>query len=244
MSEIGIAVSGIVGLLLGSLAWTAAAVQMALSEPISGKNSIPTTPPGWLPLWGFGFDRSGESVGTRRTSARAIFEVAVALYSAVVAARAAERLDLLVIGLFAVPLLVVLLVDWWTRTIFTNWIAAGMVLALVVAAFDGVRSLVEAFAGLATGAAVFGGFYVVSLLLYRDVRVVSLGAGDVALAAMIGAMTGDALAAVGTLFYGIVLAALGAGVLLIVRRGSQAKALPSGSYLCAGALIGLALQVW
>ena len=112
------------------------------------------------------------------------------------------------------PLLVVLLVDWWTRVIYTNWIAAGVVLALAIAAFDGVRSLLEALAGLAIGAAVFGAFYILALLLYRDVRVVSLGAGDVWLAAMIGAMTGDVLAAIGTLFYGILLAALGAGVLL------------------------------
>jgi leader peptidase (prepilin peptidase)/N-methyltransferase len=128
--------------------------------------------------------------------------------------------------------------------IYTNWIAAGIVLALIVAGLDGWWSFLEALAGLAVGAAVFGAFYVVALLLYRDVRVVSLGMGDVWLAAMIGAMTGDVRAAIGTLFYGILLGALGAGVLLVARRGSQVRALPSGSYLCAGALIGLALQVW
>ncbi len=46
------------------------------------------------------------------------------------------------------------------------------------------------------------------------------------------------------LFYGILLAALGAGLLLLTRRGSQRKALPSGAYLCVGAFVGLALQVW
>jgi len=171
-------------------------------------------------------------------------EFFMAVYLGLLASRTDSVADLITVAAFAFPLLVILLVDWWTRVIYTNWIAVGTVLALGVAGLDGLRSFLDALGGLATGAVVFGGFYILALLLYRDVRVVSLGAGDVLLAAMIGAMTGDILAAVGTLFYGILLAALGAGLLLLTRRGSQRKALPSGAYLCVGAFVGLALQVW
>jgi prepilin signal peptidase PulO-like enzyme (type II secretory pathway) len=237
-------VAGIVGLFLGSITWAAAMAQVGLAGTGRQPDEMPLSLPRWLPLWGFGLDRPAATSERSRPPIRAGFEVAVAAYAAIVAFRADSAGDVVALLLFSIPLLVVLLVDWWTRVIFTNWIAAGIVLALVVAAVDGVRSVLEALGGLAIGAAVFGAFYILALVLYRDVRVVSLGAGDVWLAAMIGAMTGDVLAAIGTLFYGILLAAIGAGVLLLVRRGVQARALPSGSYLCAGALIGLALQVW
>jgi len=237
-------VAGIAGLFLGSITWAAALVQLALAGADRPPESLTLTAPRWLPLWGFGLDRPNSAYPRHRPPMRAIFEIAVAAYFALIAFRADSAGDVVALFLFAIPLLVILLVDWWTRVIFTNWIAVGVVLALVVAAFDGVWSILEALAGLAIGAAVFGAFYLLALLLYHEVRVVSLGAGDVWLAAMIGAMTGDVLAAIGTLFYGILLAALGAGVLLLVRRGAQVRALPSGSYLCVGALIGLALQVW
>lgn len=261
MIDIEVVAFAAVGLVLGSLAWTVAVLQVGLtaaaptpaSPPGSpstasgpGGGPVPSSTLGWLPLWGFGADRSGADAGRggSRPLVRAAVEVAVAVYLGVLAGRADSTADLAPVALFAFPLLVIALVDWWTRVIYTNWIAVGTVLALGVAAVHGLHSFLEALGGLATGAAVFGAFYVVALLLYRDVRVVSLGAGDVFLAGMIGAMTGDVLAAVGTLFYGILLAAVGAGVLLIARRGTQRKALPSGAYLCAGAFIGLALQVW
>ena len=226
------------------MTWTAALWQLALAGNADSPGADSLSAPRWLPLWGFGLDRPGSVSSRCRPPARAIFEIAVAVYFGIVASQADSAWDVVALFLFAIPLLVVMLVDWWTRVIFTNWIAAGIVLALVVAAFGGVRSVLDALVGLAVGAAVFGAFYVLALLLYRDVRVVSLGAGDVWLAAMIGAMTGDFRAAIGTLFYGILLAAVGAGVLLLARRGAQVRALPSWSYLCAGALIGLALQLW
>lgn len=237
-------VAGIAGLFLGAFAWGAALAQVAFSGDDRHVGEAPRSVPRWLPLWGFGLDRLTSATGRSRPPARAVFEIAVAAYVAIVAYRADSAGEVVAVFLFAIPLLVVLLVDWWTRVIYTNWIAAGTILALVVAVFDGGWSVLEALGGLAVGAVVFGAFYVLALLLYRDVRVVSLGAGDVWLAAMVGAMTGDVLAAVGTLFYGILLAAVGAGILLAARRGTQLRALPSGSYLCAGALIGLALQIW
>lgn len=240
MSDAWPFVAGVAGLFLGGVTWNASLIQLALAGGKEQQGPLPVALPKWLPLWGLGLDRSERG----RPSLRAIFEFGVAVFFGVVAFRADSVGDVIALMLFAVPLLVVMLVDWWTRMIYTNWIAAGIILALVVAALDGVRSVLEALAGLAIGAAVFGAFFVVALLLYRDIRVVSLGAGDVWLAAMIGAMTGDVLAAIGTLFYGILLGAIGAGVLLVARRGSQVRALPSGSYLCTGALIGLALQIW
>lgn len=244
MSDALPVVAGIAGLFLGGITWSAALFQLALAGHGQPHAPFPHSLPRWLPLWGFGLDRSAVAPPRSRPSLRAVFEIAVATYFAIVAFRADSAGDVVVLFLFAVPLLIVLLVDWWTRVIYTNWIAAGVVLALVVAGIGGGWSLLEALAGMAVGAAVFGAFYIVALLLYRDVRVVSLGMGDVWLAAMIGAMTGDVLAAIGTLFYGILLAAVGAGILLLARRGTQVRALPSGSYLCVGALIGLALQVW
>ncbi len=246
MSEGGIVLFALVGLLLSSCAWTVAVFQAGRAGPAGngGQGRAGSAVWGWLPLWGFGFNRGDAADTTHRSFARAAIEVGAALYLGIVASRTGSVAELVPLAVFAFPLVVVLLVDWWTRIIYTNWIAVGTVLALGVAALDGLRSFLEALGGFAMGAAVFGAFYVLALLLYRDVRVVSLGAGDVLLAGMIGAMTGDILAVVGTLFYGILLAALGAGILLLSRRGAQKKALPSGAYLCAGAFVGLALQVW
>lgn len=246
MSELGIVLFALGGFVLGSFAWIVANIQAGRWRPMSDANREGQAAggPGWLRA----LKLTADPASTSSTRFLPLMSVAAAVFMAVYLGLLASRRDsvseLLTVAAFAVPLLVILLVDWWTRVIYTNWIAVGTVLALGIAALDGLRSFLDALGGLATGAAVFGGFYILALLLYRDVRVVSLGAGDVLLAAMIGAMTGDFLTAVGTLFYGILLAALGAGLLLLTRRGSQRKALPSGAYLCVGAFIGLALRVW
>jgi leader peptidase (prepilin peptidase)/N-methyltransferase len=171
------------------------------------------------------------------------FECAVGAYFALVALRADDVGGMLAVALFSGPLLVVLLVDWWTRYIYTNVIAAGLLAGFAVATLDGVDSLLHALAGAAGGAGLFLGFYAIAAMMYRSVTVVPFGLGDVYLAAMIGAMLGGFLAVIAALFYGVFLAGAGAVLLLVTRRVQRRDAIPYGPYLCAGAFVALLIQV-
>lgn len=217
MNVLGVVLYAGLGALIGGLAWVVASAQAGLANRKDDR--------GWSPT----------QVG---------FVAVVAAYFGLVAARSDETKQLVAIAVFALPLLVILLVDWWTRFIYTNVILVGIVAGLAVAAADGLSSLLHALAGLAGGAALFLAFFLLAAVIYRNLKVVPFGLGDVYLAGMIGAMVGGFLAAVGTLFYGILLAGVAAGLLLVTKRAKRRDPVPYGPYLCVGAFIALALQVW
>jgi leader peptidase (prepilin peptidase)/N-methyltransferase len=217
MNLLGVGLYAGLGALIGGLAWVVASAQ-------AGRHS-----------------RRAES---RQSLARVGFVAVVAAYFGLVAARSDDAKQLVAIAVFTLPLLVILLVDWWTRFIYTNVIAVGIVAGLAVAALDGFSSLLHAVAGLAGGAGLFLAFFLLAAVIYRNLKVVPFGLGDVYLAGMIGAMVGGFLAAVGTLFYGILLAGVMAGLLLVTRKAGRRDPVPYGPYLCAGAFIALAMQVW
>jgi leader peptidase (prepilin peptidase)/N-methyltransferase len=75
-------------------------------------------------------------------------------------------------------------------------------------------------------------------VIYRNLRVVPFGLGDVYLAAMIGAMTRYP-AVIQALFAGIFLAGLGSILLLVTRRAGRRDPIPYGPYLCVGGLLAL-----
>jgi leader peptidase (prepilin peptidase)/N-methyltransferase len=222
-----------------------------VSSEVAADGSGPATPaanPGgcgaplpamaWLPFWGFLSARRCPACGTEQSVWRLVAELLTALYFGLAAWRIDDGLHLAAVLVFSVPLIVVFLVDTWTRLIYTNVIYAGTALGLLFALVeDGFDGLLRAVLAMVAAIAIFAVFYFLALVLYRNVRVVPFGKGDIYLAAMIGSMVRleDLLRA---LFLGILFAAAGAILLIATRRVSR---LPYGPYLCLGALLAL---VW
>lgn len=247
MNAVEVAAFALLGVLIAGACWVIAFAQ-ANKRPLFGgplcascHAALPAA--AWLPFWGIGSSGRCGPCGAVQPRRRIAFELAVGTYFALIALRADDLESLIAVAVFSGPLLVILLVDWWTRFIYTNVIAAGLLAGFAVAAFDGIGSLLHALAGAAGGAGLFLGFYVLAAVVYRSVKVVPFGLGDVYLAAMIGAMIGSFLAVLAALFYGILLAGIGAVLLLVTRRVTRRQPIPYGPYLCAGALLALLLQV-
>jgi prepilin signal peptidase PulO-like enzyme (type II secretory pathway) len=209
-----------------------------LADPSSGCGArLPVL--AWLPLYGFGTAFRCPNCETRQSLWRAATEVLTALYFAVAASRIDDGLHLAAVLGFTLPLLVIFLVDTWTRLIYTNVIylgtAAGVLFAL---AEGGLNELLKTVLAMAAALAVFVLFFLFAAAIYRNVRVVPFGKGDIYLAVMIASMVrlDDLIRA---LFLGILLAAVGGLLLIVTKRVSRRQAMPYGPYLCLGALIAL-----
>nr|MDQ3045525.1 prepilin peptidase [Chloroflexota bacterium] len=194
MSAIPALLVGVLGLFASGVIWTVAEAQASSrawwSGPACTSCGAAKSRLGWIPLVG--------GMATRRCPAckygiepikRLVFEVITAAYFGLAALRLGASRDLVETLIFAVPLLIVLLVDWWTRLIHTNVILVGLLLGVGFALLDGPWRLLSSL-GAALGAVlVFACFFALAALIYRNLRVVPFGLGDVYLAAMIGAMT-------------------------------------------------------
>lgn len=193
----------------------------------------------WLPLYGLGTAFRCPRCGTRQSNWRGVFEILTALYFVIAAARIDDGLELTAVLVFSLPLLMILLVDTWTRLIYTNVIYLGILTALIVAVIDdGLDGLIDAGLAMLAALAIFVIFFALAKVFYRSVSVVPFGRGDIYLAVMIAAMVGldDVIRA---LFLGIVLAAVGGVLLIATKQVSRRQAMPYGPYLCLGALIAL-----
>ena len=164
----------------------------------------------------------------------------VAAYFAVAAWRLGLSLDLAAALVFSVPLLVILLVDLWTRDIHTSVVVAGTLAGFAFALADGPEALVTSVLAALGAAALFALLFAAAAALYRQLDVVPFGLGDVYLVAMIGAMTGFP-GVVRALVAGVFLAGA-AGLLMVVsRRAGRHDVFAYGPYLCLGALLTLLL---
>jgi leader peptidase (prepilin peptidase) / N-methyltransferase len=242
VSPIVIVLCALAGLFIGSAVWNIARNQASkrpLFEPaacLPGDGVLPVTT--WLPFFGFGTARSCPADGAVQSPRRLLFELAVAAYFGLAAWRIDDGLDLTAVIVFALPLLVIFLVDSWTRLIYTNVIALGVLLGIAFGAFDGWRQLVSSATAMVVAALIFIAFYVLAILIYRNPKVVPFGLGDVYLAGMIGAMV--RLDEIGrALIYGIFLAGATMTLLLVLKRVNRKQAMPYGPYLVLGALIAL-----
>jgi leader peptidase (prepilin peptidase)/N-methyltransferase len=250
VSGLGVGLIGLLGLFVGGViwvvSWARATERPLLHGPICANPECAArlSPVAWLPLLGFGLARSCPVCGAAQPVRRIAFEIAVALYFMLAALRLGDDPQRLVATLvFAIPILIVLLVDAWTRYIYTDVILVGLAAALLYAGLEAViagslapvlSSLVAAVAALL----IFGFFFVLAAVLYRNVKVVPFGLGDVYLAAMIGTMVGFP-AVFQALFAGILIAGVAAVGLLLSRRADRRQAIAYGPYLCAGALLTL-----
>jgi len=226
---------------------TAKTAQVADSEAASGGDSskgkgcsarLPAI--GWLPLYGFGFAWMCPTCGRRQSLWRVAFEVLYAVYFAVAAWRIDDWLSLVSVLVFSIPLSIILLVDAWTRLIYTTVIYSGILAGFAFALAEGIGEFLRSVGGMVAAAAIFGGFYILALAIYRNVRVIPFGRGDIYLAAMIGAMVRIQIL-LGALFYGIALAGIAALLILATRRAGRRQAMPYGPFLSLGALIALVL---
>lgn len=234
-------VFAIVGVFVGSGLWViarAVATERPLvAGPVCAGCAAALPQRAWLPLFGAGSEDRCPACGERAPAERPIFEIAVAAYFAVAAWHLGWSLDLLTALVCAPPLLVVLLVDWWTREIYTGVVAVGVIAGLVCALAHGAGSLLLAIFAAVGGGALFASFFVLARTLYRDVDT-PLGWGDVSLAAMIGAIAGFP-GVVRALAIGIFLAAVAGTFLLLSRRAGRQDVFAYGPYLCLGALLTL-----
>jgi len=247
VSPIGIAVFSLLGLFAGSAIWVVSRARAvdrpARDGPVCADAECGASLglAGWLPLLGLGTSRRCATCGATQLVTRVLFEVAVAAYFGIAAARFGDdRGQFAAVLIFAVPLLIVLLVDAWTRFIHTDVIAVGTMAGLIFAVSDGTDQLLSAILSALGAVAVFGFFFVLAAVIYRNIRVVPFGLGDVYLAAMIGAMTRYP-GVVQALFAGMLLAGLISIVLLATRRVGRRDPIPYGPYLCLGALLTLLL---
>jgi len=137
---------------------------------------------------------------------------------------------------FSLLLVITLFLDWLRHEIYYIILLPGTMVALFapLLPFLGL-DFRSSLLGLLVGLFFFGVLFVFGHLLFR---IEALALGDVWLAGMIGAMTGFYGALV-SLAGGIVLAAVGAGLLLALRKVSSKDYIPYGSYLCLAALLYL-----
>jgi leader peptidase (prepilin peptidase) / N-methyltransferase len=159
-------------------------------------------------------------------------ELAALLVTTIALLRYDDWLVSLRAAVFALILLLILRIDWQNHLIFSITIAPAILLAFVLHALDSLRALAWSV-GAAVGAALlFLLLYFLALAIYRRR---ALGFGDVLLAALIGAMTGQFVVA--ALIFGMLLAAVGGLFLIAIRVRKRTDYIPYGAYLCLGAII-------
>jgi len=134
-------------------------------------------------------------------------------------------------------LVAISLVDVQARRIPNGLVLALLLWALVQPLWLGQPTLVAAAVGLAIG----GGLFLLLALIRRG----AMGAGDVKLAAALGALLGYPGLLHG-LFWGILVAGVAALVLLATRRAGRKDYMAYGPYLALGAWIvwTMSLGLW
>ena len=146
---------------------------------------------------------------------------------------------LVVRSLFVVVLVQVIFFDFEHHLILDRVMFPSMALALLVGVFGGRLGLWDQpwWAGLAVGVGAGLIFLLFALIGYAIFKTEALGFGDVKLALFMGLLLGWPYTAT-ALFYGVVLAAIGAITFIVVHR-SMKGTIAYGPYLAAGALIML-----
>jgi len=184
-----------------------------------------------LPGWSRPCPDCGSADSTRRRAT----ELAAAVLTILAFVGHGLSLAGLAVAAFSLLLLLILRIDWQHHLIFTATIAPGLVLALGAAALRSPSALLAATLGSVLAAVIFGVFFLLGLLIYHRH---ALGIGDILLAALIGAMTGlgHVLAA---LFLGMLLAAAGGILLVMLGRRARNDYIPYGAFLCVGAMLVL-----
>ncbi len=143
-------------------------------------------------------------------------------------------------ALIAATCLTTAIVDWRFRHVDPRWLSLATLALLLLAPAAGI-AWPDAALGLLCGAALFGGFARLGAMLF-PAGPTPLGAGDVFIAAFIGAAAGLTQLAP-ALLSGMLLAGGYAAWLMVVRRAAaRRRVFAYGAWLCLGAW--LALVIW
>lgn len=230
--------AGIVGAFAGSLIHAAATRLPAdldpVGPPLCPECSAHQPSRALIPGWARPCANCGASDHRQRWATEAAATVLA------VVAIATYHLTLMGIGvaLFSFLLLLILRIDWQHHLIFTITIVPGIVLALALAMLRSPRALMSAgIAGLGAGL-LFALFFALAILIYRKQ---ALGFGDILLAVLIGTMTG-VHAIIPALFVGMLFAAVGGLILVLIGVRSRRDYIPYGAYLCAGTILTLLVR--
>ena len=133
---------------------------------------------------------------------------------------------------FALALLLIMRIDWQNHLIFTITILPAIVVALALQGWSSTDELIWSVGAMFGAALVFLVLFILALVVYGKR---ALGLGDIWLAALIGAMTGeDVIAAI---LLGMFLAAFGGLFLILIRVRKRTDYIPYGAYLCLGAMV-------
>lgn len=142
--------------------------------------------------------------------------------------------------LIAATCLTTALIDWRFRHVDPRWLSLATLVLLALAPAAGA-AWPDAALGLLCGAALFGGFARLGAALF-PAGPTPLGAGDVFIAAFIGAAAGLTQLAL-ALLPGMLLAGAYAAWLMLARRAAaRRRVFAYGAWLCLGAW--LALVIW
>ncbi|HXG41489.1 MAG TPA: A24 family peptidase [Dehalococcoidia bacterium] len=186
----------------------------------------------------YGADDEEEELPRRQLPLRGMLLPLTAAALGAGAARALEETSAaLMATLFGALFLALAVTDLERRLLPNRLVYPGLVLALALSWAWPDRGVVQALAGASFGLVVLGAAYVAM----RG----GLGAGDVKLAALIGAVVGFPGVAV-ALSIGAIAGGVAAAVLLLTRIARRGQYMPYGPFLIAGALTALLLgeRLW
>jgi prepilin signal peptidase PulO-like enzyme (type II secretory pathway) len=146
---------------------------------------------------------------------------------------------LVVRSLFVIVLVQVIFFDFEHHLILDRIMFPSMALALLVSVFGGKLGLWQQpwWAGIAVGVGAGLLFVLFALVGWAIFKTEALGFGDVKLALFMGLLLGWPYTA-SALFYGVLLAAIGAVAFIVIHRSLKGT-IAYGPYLAAGALIVL-----
>jgi len=160
------------------------------------------------------------------TDASATVIVAIALW------RHGDSFDALRAAVFSLALLIILRIDWQHHLIFSITILPAVILALAFQAYSSIDELIWSLGAMVGAGLFFLLLFVLALVIYGKR---ALGLGDIWLAALIGAMTGEDVFA--AILLGMFLAGFGGLFLILIRVRSRTDYIPYGAYLCLGAIV-------
>jgi prepilin signal peptidase PulO-like enzyme (type II secretory pathway) len=146
---------------------------------------------------------------------------------------------ILPVAALALPLMITLATDVQTHLIFPIVLVPGLLVALGIAA-TGPTGLLPALISGAVAGAVVSLLAVFSRRFWARSAETPLGSGDILLAATIGVILGPERTPA-ALFWGVVLAALAAVLLLAAGYKQRGDAIPYGAFFCLCALAALAI---
>lgn len=227
----------LIGLGLGSTLWIVArsfaSDQLPAAQP--GCPYCPGVFPAtaWIPLFG----ASVRCTNCRRTMGRGrwAFDFAIGASFMIAASRTESAATLIEFAVFAAVLALIMLIDFWTGSVYRNLVFAGMAIGLAAAGIRGWDTFIESMQGLLAGVVIFGAGMLLLRKILPAMQLAPIGGGDVLVAGMIGAMARWP-ACLFTFFAGVALAAVGVAVVVYLERSARIEPQPFGPFLCAAAI--------